>query len=172
MEKTTRDKVKHQPSHFTTRDEQISHHDGERQKWPSVCTNSHYSRGNIPFQWSNLNFCEAQIFFASKIKLKFRISEALKVRVNVFKTDQVGFGIWPEVTTEWTSRDKPLRTMGLCLSMGLVFGSTKGTVLVGSKNPLLPVFSTPFHSPGSGGFSGLKYEIKWSQLVKIFLNPL
>ena len=42
---------------------------------------------------------------------------------------------------------------------GLVFGSMKGTKLVGSKNPYLPLLSVPFHMPGLGGSVGLQHAV-------------
>ena len=42
--------------------------------------------------------------------------------------------------------------------MGLVLGSTYGTVLVGLKYPLFPFVRHPFHMPGAGGLLGLSEQ--------------
>lgn len=42
--------------------------------------------------------------------------------------------------------------------MGLVLGSTYGTVLVGLKYPLFPFDRHPFHMPGAGGLLGLSEQ--------------
>ena len=52
--------------------------------------------------------------------------------------------------------------------MGLVLGSTYGTMLVGLKYPLFPFDRHPFHMPGAGGLLGLSEQTNRFLVKKVF----
>lgn len=54
--------------------------------------------------------------------------------------------------------------------MGLVLGSTKLTVFVGSKKPLLPLERQPFHRPGEGALAGLHVHINMCKHTHTYMK--
>jgi len=62
--------------------------------------------------------------------------------------------------------------LGVLVS-GLLLGSTNGTVLQGSKYPVLPLINAPFHNPATGGFVGLKNRQEYMlSPITVFLFQL
>ena len=52
--------------------------------------------------------------------------------------------------------------------MGLILGSTYGTVLVGLKYPHFPFDRHPFHIPGNGVLLGLSTQVNKTLMKNLF----